>query len=136
MFQATNTAGTTFTEESPPIPVAEAFSLADLDSANTISMEFPVTVTLVNAVDRETYEGLLFDTTGTNVTVETTVQDFAISYSLEGSDTYSAYQNVSNCHVIVMWMQHETNLKPNLQASQKLASSLKVWMHTALYAEI
>lgn len=99
--QATSTSGATFVEESLPISVAETFNLTDLDSADSVAMRFPVTVTLMDAVDGDTYEGLLFDTTGTNVSVEVTTptnqDDFTISYSLDGSDTYSAYQNVSAC---------------------------------------
>ena len=90
--------GATFEEEAPPVSVAGNFNLTDLDSADTVTMEFSVTVTLMEAVDGETYEGLLFDTTGTNVTVRRTTpteQKFAISYSLEGSDAYSTYQSVS-----------------------------------------
>lgn len=107
--QATPTSSATFFEESLPIPVAEMFNLRDLDSPDLVAKEFSVTVTIMDAVDGDTYEGLLFDTMGTDVRVEMTTptsQDsFTISYSLEGSDTYSAYQNVSStcdCHVTIV----------------------------------
>jgi hypothetical protein len=88
--------GARFEEESPPVLVAVNFSLTDFDSVDSAAMQFPVMVTLMGAVDGGTYEGLLFDTTGTNVTItEGKPTQFTISYSLDGSDTYSAYQSVS-----------------------------------------
>ena len=92
---------TMFDEESPPIPVAQAFNLTDFDSSDFVGRLFAVTVTLSEAVDGMEYEGLSFDTTGTNVTVTATEQgQFGIAYTLEGSDTYSTYQSVSvlSCH--------------------------------------
>ena len=89
-----------FTEEFPPISVAEAFVLADFDSEDTVDDLFDVVVTLVNAVDGGEYEGLLFDnTTEPNITISPPYHqenEFTISYTLEGSDNYSVYQNVSS----------------------------------------
>ena len=93
------TSGATFVEESAPVPVAETFNLTDFDSPDSVGVQFTVMVTLMDAVDGMTYEGLLFDTMGTNVTVQaippTEEEPFTKSYLLQGSDSYSTYQNVS-----------------------------------------
>ncbi len=97
------TSTVTFYEESLPIPVAETFNLTDLDSPDLVGTQFAVVVTVTNAVDGITYEGLLFNTMGTNVTVQVTEQDqFTISYTLGGSDTYSVYENVSTCLLVLL----------------------------------
>lgn len=94
--------------------MAETFNLRDLDSPDSVAMQFSVLVTVADAVDGSTYEGLLFDTTGTSarvmeVTTPTNEDEFTISYSLQGSDTYSAYQNVSHDHSVTPCDCHVTS---------------------------
>ena len=85
-----------FNEEDPPIPVAESFGLMDFDSQDLASANFTVVVTLTEASDTRQYEGLLFDTAGTDVWVEVSEPGpFSITYTLQGSDRYSIYQTVS-----------------------------------------
>lgn len=93
---ASSTAG--FNETDPPLPVAASFGLMDFDSAGYIpATNFTVVLNLTGAVDGMDYEGLLFDTAGTGIylQVSPTPDFFSITYTLEGSNSYSAYQNVS-----------------------------------------
>lgn len=88
----------TFNEESPPINIAEMFSLMDFDSPGAPSAPFTLLLTLTGAVDGVGYEGLTFNASGTNVTWRLYDQQpdvFTFSYVLEGSDSYATYQLVS-----------------------------------------
>lgn len=87
-----------FIEESPPIPLAEMFGLMDFDSSDVTAIPFTVVVTIIDAADGMEIEGLLFDVTGTDVTVSPPAEQgrFAFSYTLEGSNNYSMYQSVSS----------------------------------------
>lgn len=78
--------------------MAETFVLADFDSEDVVAELFAVVVTLVDAVDGVEYERLLFDDTGTNIIVSLPYQEseFTISYTMEGSNNYSTYQDVSS----------------------------------------
>ena len=71
----------------------------DFDSPGPLEGEnFAVSVTFSQAVDGIEHEGLLFDTSGTEVTVEVTppteLDRFTIVYTLQGSDNYTTYQSV------------------------------------------
>ena len=62
---------------------------------------FNVSLTLTQAVDGSESEGLLFNTTNTGVTVYPSLADpSTIEYVLTGSNSYSAYQQVSNAKVV------------------------------------
>lgn len=97
VLQGVITSASEFTEESLPIPVAVSFSLVDFDSLGvTPRAQFTVVVTLSGAVDDQD-EGILFDTSGTDVQVAPPTQPerFVTSYTLQGSDNYTMYQSVS-----------------------------------------
>ena len=99
-----------FREESPPVSVAMSFGLMDFDTEMLPAVNFTVVLTLSDAVDGREYEGLLFDTMGTGITFTVSpVSDedpFTITYTLQGSNNYTDYQNVCNfVPLAVMWCQ-------------------------------
>ena len=83
----------TFREESPPLNVAENLTLTDFDSPDTTSSS--LTITLTGAVD-EAMEGLMVEAGGTGVTVSPVqrVQQYTQQYTLNGSTSFSEYQQV------------------------------------------
>ena len=97
-----NTQGTTistaqYIEETDPSYIGRSFYLQDFDSDDTTEFMFNVSLTLMEAVDGSENEGLLFNTTSTGVTVYLSLADLStIEYVLMGSNSYSAYQQVSN----------------------------------------
>ena len=83
----------TFREESPPLDIAENLTLTDFDSSDITSS--PLTITLTGAVD-EDWEGLMVEVGGTGVRVSPVeaVQQYTQQYVLNGSTSFSEYQQV------------------------------------------
>ena len=83
----------TFREESPPLDIAENLTLTDFDSPDITSS--PLTITLTGAVD-EDWEGLMVEVGGTGVRVSPVqaVQQYTQQYVLNGSTSFSEYQQV------------------------------------------
>ena len=76
--------------------MADDFGLMDFDSPGVSPSPFTVVVSLSGAVDGER-EGLVLDTSGSDVEVVTSAQpeEFAVTYTLQGSMNYTEYQMVS-----------------------------------------
>ena len=84
-------------EESSLVYIGRSFYLRDFDSDDETDSAFNVSLTLMEAVDGIENEGLVFDTSGTGVSVYRSVTDQYISqYVLSGSNSYSEYQQVSD----------------------------------------
>ena len=83
----------TFREESPPLDIAENLTLTDFDSSDITSSL--LTITLTGAVD-EDWEGLMVEVGGTGVRVSPVeaVQQYTQQYVLNGSTSFSEYQQV------------------------------------------
>lgn len=81
--------------------VGRSFSLQDFDSEDTTDFAFNVSLTMIEAVDGTEKEGLLFNTSGTGITVyHSTFDPFIIQYTLTGSNSYSEYQQVSQFYKV------------------------------------
>ena len=91
--QITTMTTVTFREESPPLDIAENLTLTDFDSSDITSS--PLTITLTGAVD-EDWEGLMVEVGGTGVRVSPVeaVQQYTQQYVLNGSTSFSEYQQV------------------------------------------
>ena len=91
--QITTMTTVTFREESPPLDIAENLTLTDFDSPDITSS--PLTITLTGAVD-EDWEGLMVEVGGTSVRVSPVevVQQYTQQYVLNGSTSFSEYQQV------------------------------------------
>ena len=86
-----------YLEESGLVYIGRSFYLRDFDSDDETDSAFNVFLTLMEAVDGIENEGLVFDTSGTGVSVYRSVTDqYIFQYVLSGSDSYSEYQQVSD----------------------------------------
>ena len=84
-------------EESGLVYIGRSFYLIDFDSSDQPGSEFNVSLNLMEAVDGIENEGLVFDTTGTGVSVYRSMTgQYSFQYILAGSNSYSEYQQVSN----------------------------------------
>lgn len=84
-------------EESGLVYIGGSFYLRDFDSSDQPGSEFNVSLNLMEAVDGIENEGLVFDTTGTGVSVYRSMTgQYSFQYILAGSNSYPEYQQVSN----------------------------------------
>lgn len=85
-----------YVEESGLVYIGKSFYLRDFDSEDQPGSEFNVSLTLMQAVDGIENEGLVFDTTGTGVSVyHSMTEEYTFQYVLFGGNSYSEYQQVS-----------------------------------------
>ena len=83
-----------FLEESAPILIASGFNLMDYDSPDALSTGLTVTLTLTQAIDRES-EGIRAEVTGgVNMIEQNTTEDFTRVYILSNGSSYSQYEEV------------------------------------------